>query len=146
MADTTKTITSLPIADVPAATDVALILVNGTAKQTQLNALLLAFSVATSANKGLMSAADKASLDAIIVQLATMKFLQAVNIASAATVSLPSAEGAYTVVTFTGTTPITTINGLVAGRVYVFNYPSGAGLTFLGTNYASGDVYILLIT
>jgi hypothetical protein len=146
MADTTKTITSLPSASTPAAADIALILVNGIAHQTTLNALLSAFSVATTSAKGLMSAADKAALDAIIVQLATMKFLQGATIASASTVTLPSVEGAYTVITFTGTTPITTINGLVAGRIYAFSYPSGAGLTILGTAYAAGDVNIFLNT
>jgi cytochrome c biogenesis protein CcdA len=60
-------------------------------------------------------------------------------VASATSIAIPA--GAYTI-TLTGTTTITEVTGLVPRKEYIFSYPSGAGLIFMGEAMQAGDVLL----
>lgn len=141
-----QSISSLPIRTEPVSTDVMLVQVAGLLQQMELLNLPKALPVATLSEKGLMSAADKAAIQQILSDLAAMTSYQIITVASAATVSLPNPSGFITVVTFTGTTEITTINNLQNNRLYLFRYPTGVGLTILGKVYAAGDINMIFNT
>lgn len=131
-----KTIPSLSAQDTPTATDLILLVVNGIAKRADLGDVRKALALATDTEKGLMSATDKSGLTAAIDNIAKLLTPTSVTIASAATITVPPNT---LFVTITGTTTITTINGLANNRATWFYYPTGAGITIRGEDVKAGD-------
>ena len=140
METTPVQISSLPQVATPLPQDLAVIMEGGVASIATLASLILAFSVATGTSKGLMSAGDKAQFDSIVAAFPTINDPQIVTLPAAATITLPLKSGPYTVLTISGTIEITTISNLIANRLYFISYPTGAGVTILGTPYVAGDV------
>ena len=118
-------ISGLPLSTNPSGVDIFLLQIAGVLHRAELANLVKGLPVASTLEKGLMSAADKAALNQIILDLASATTYQTVTVASASTVALPTISGLITVVTFTGTTTVTNITGLVSNRLYIFRYPSG---------------------
>jgi hypothetical protein len=134
---TTQPVNSLPAAITATASDIAVLVQSGTYKKATLSVLLTGLPEATTLAKGLMSSIDKQTLNLTVEQVSNLVAPTSTPIASAATITIPS--GKY-VITLSGTTNITSVSGLVPRVRYVFNYPTGTGLTFLGELMLAGDV------
>lgn len=134
---TTQPVNSLPEATTANAADITILVQGGVYKKATLTAFTTGLPEANTLNKGLMSSVDKQSLNLAIEQISNLVAPPSAPIISAATITVPS--GRY-VITLSGTTNITSVNGLVPRVKYVFSYPTGAGLTFLGEQMLAGDV------
>lgn len=134
---TTQPVNSLPAATTAAVSDIAVLVQNGTYKKATLAILTSGLPAATTTANGTMSAADKQTLNLTVEQISNLVAPISTPIASAGTITVPS--GRY-VITLTGTVNITSVSGLVPRVRYVFSYPTGAGLTFLGEQMLAGDV------
>lgn len=129
-------VTGLPSDTTPSATDILLLIVAGVAQQAQLGNILPALAIATESTKGLLSAADKVSLDTLVAQVASILAPQPVTIATSGTINIPFGTS---FVILTGTTTVTSITGMTNNYPVFFYYPSGGGLTFLGQPVQAGD-------
>lgn len=129
-------VNSLPVATTASNTDITILVQSGIFKQSTLTVLANGLPEASTLSKGLMSASDKSNLGLVIEQISNLVAPVSTPIASAATIVIPS--GRY-VITLSGTTTITAVTGLVPRVRYVFSYPTGAGLTFLGEQMLAGD-------
>jgi|688.fasta_scaffold1282607_2 hypothetical protein len=130
-------INSLPTATAATSSDVLPLVVSGLYKKVTVENLAKGIPVATTSVKGLMSDADKTNLESVIVQVSNLVAPVSTPIASASTITIPS--GRY-VITLSGTTTVNTLVGIVPRIKYVFYYPTGTGLTFLGEPMKAGDV------
>jgi len=142
MADTT--ISSLDEVTTPSASDVLPIVSGGATVKVQAQNLRSALPVATTTEKGLLSAADKVALDAATIAVASLQN-HPVNstVASASTISIPN--GADTVI-LTGTTNVAAIVDAIPYKSYTFYYPSGAGLQLLGVTMSAGTTLVAVYT
>ena len=138
-----KPINQLPVRNTPAEDDIVILIVDGVAYKAQLADALAVLPVATTLEKGLMSAADKIALNAATAAITTLNNQVSgilnpthATIASANTITVPAG---VSFVTLTGTTTITAINGMTNYKPVWFAYPSGAGLTILGKSLRAGD-------
>lgn len=134
---TTQPVNSLPAATTANVSDIAILVQNGTYKKITLELLKDGLPEASTVSNGLMSAIDKQTLNLTVEQISNLIAPVSTPIASSATITIPS--GKY-VITLSGTTNITVVNGLVPRVRYVFNYPTGTGLTFLGEQMLAGDI------
>jgi hypothetical protein len=134
---TLQPVNSLPAATVATTSDIAVLVQSGTYKKATLSVLVTGLPEASTVAKGLMSSIDKQSLNLSIEQISNLVAPVSTPIASAATIAIPG--GRY-VITLSGTTEITSVTGLVPRVRYVFSYPTGTGLTFLGEPMLAGDV------
>jgi len=129
------TITGLPVLTAPQGADVFPVVNAGTTKQLELAKVREALAVATATEKGLLSAADKAMLDALQISVANLLSKPTVaTVASAATIAIPNGAD---VIVLTGSTNITTIENAVNYKIYVFYYPSGPGIDILGASLSA---------
>lgn len=133
---TLQPINSLPSATAANASDILAIIVSGLYKKITVENLAKGIPVATTSVKGLMSDIDKTNLESVIVQVSNLVAPVSTPIASASTITIPS--GRY-VITLSGTTNINALTGIVPRIKYVFYYPTGTGLTFLGEPMRAGD-------
>lgn len=134
---TLQPINSLPTATAATASDVLPLVVSGLYKKVTVENLAKGIPVATTSVKGLMSDADKTNLESVIVQVSNLVAPVSTPITSASTITIPS--GRY-VITLSGTTTVNALVGIVPRIKYVFYYPTGTGLTFLGEPMKAGDV------
>lgn len=134
---TTQSVNSLPAATAASASDISILVQGGAYKKASLSVLTTGLPEATTTAKGVMSSIDKQTLLLLVDQLSNLVAPTSTPIASASTITIPS--GRY-VITLSGTTPITSVSGLVPRVRYVFSYPTGAGLTFLGEQMLAGDL------
>jgi hypothetical protein len=134
---TLQPVNSLPAATIANSTDIAVLVQNGTYKKSTLTVLVTGLPEANTGDKGLMSAIDKQTLNLTVEQISNLVAPVSTPIVSAATIAIPS--GRY-VITLSGTTTINSVTGLVPRVRYVFSYPTGTGLTFLGEPMLAGDV------
>lgn len=133
---TLQPINSLPTATDPIGSDILPLVVSGLYRKVTVANLSKGLPLADNLNKGLMSTVDKTNLDSVIVQVSNLVAPVSTPIASASTITIPS--GRY-VITLSGTTNINTLVGIVPRIRYVFYYPTGTGLTFLGEPMKAGD-------
>ena len=133
---TLQPINSLPTATAATATDVLPLVVSGLYRKVTVENLAKGIPVVDTVSKGLMSSADKTNLESVIVQVSNLVAPVSTPIASASTITIPT--GRY-VITLSGTTNINTLVGIVPRIKYVFYYPTGTGLTFLGEPLKAGD-------
>jgi hypothetical protein len=141
-----STISSLPETTLPATTDLLPVVNAGVTKKVTLENLTAGQPIATTINKGLMSAADKVLLTQLGVDVTTLVNAPAVvTVASAATITLPN-SGKVDVIVLTGTTTITDVQGVVNYRLYTFHYPSGAGVNLLGNPLVAGQSLLTYFT
>lgn len=138
---TTKPVSELPSTVSPVANDVVVIVRGGLFYQTTVDYLRTGMAVATSGGKGLMSAADKVSLDSLKTQMAAILAPQSTTIASAASITIPAGKYHFSL---TGTTEVTSVVGLTPRVLYSVDYPSGAGLTFMGTAMQAGETLLFI--
>ncbi len=134
---TLQPVNSLPAATGATTSDVAVLVQSGIYKKATLSVLVTGLPEASTIAKGLMSATDKQTLNLTIEQISNLVAPVSTPIASAGTIAIPS--GRY-IITLSGTTEITSVTGLVPRVRYVFSYPTGTGLTFLGEPMLAGDV------
>lgn len=134
---TPKPIGSLPEATTSTGTDVLAIVVGGVYYRIVLAKLADGLASATTSVRGLMSAASMTLLQSVSDALSKLTNPVSTPIAAAASIAIPA--GSYTI-TLTGTTEITAVTGMVARKTYIFSYPSGAGLIFMGEAMVAGDV------
>jgi hypothetical protein len=134
---TLQPVNSLPVATTATTSDIAVLVQSGIYKKATLTVLATGLPEASTVAKGLMSAIDKQTLALTVEQISNLVAPVSTPIASAATIAVPS--GRY-VITLSGTTEITSVTGLVPRVRYVFSYPTGTGLTFLGEPMLAGDV------
>jgi hypothetical protein len=139
---TIKPITALAAQLTPEAANLILLIVNGVARRAALGDIRTAIAVATSLEKGLMSATDKESLDVVVTEIAKLLNPSSITIPSADTITV---TGGRTMIVLTGTTPINNILGLTNNRPVYFYYPTGAGLTIKGESMKAGDSPLQLI-
>lgn len=110
--------------------------------RTTLQQSVVALPVSTPSAKGLMSAADKAALDALIASVLSLGTPQVANIVAGSNIVLPApTTGTYTVVILTGTTTINTVSGSSSNRLYIIRYPAGAGVMFIDQQLYAGDAF-----
>lgn len=133
---TLQPINSLPVTTAAAAADILPLVVSGLYRRVTVENLAKGIPVATTSVKGLMSDIDKTNLESVIVQVSNLVAPVSTPIASASTITIPS--GRY-VITLSGTTNINALIGIVPRVKYVFYYPTGTGLTFLGEPMRAGD-------
>jgi hypothetical protein len=133
---TLQPINSLPTATAATASDILPLVVSGLYRKVTVENLAKGIPVATTSEKGLMSDIDKTNLESVIVQVSNLVAPVSTPIASASTITIPS--GRY-VITLSGTTNINALTGIVPRIKYVFYYPTGTGLTFLGEPMRAGD-------
>lgn len=133
---TIKPISALAAQAIPEAANLILLIVNGVAKKASLGDIRTALAVATSVEKGLMSATDKATLDTTSSEVSRLLNPEAVTIPSASTITVPAGK---TMITLTGATSVNIINGLTNNRPVFFYYPAGAGLAIKGESMKAGD-------
>lgn len=131
-----KPVTALVSVATPEAANLILLIVNGVARKANLGDVRTALAVATSLEKGLMSATDKVTLDTTNAEVIKLLNPEAVTIPSASTITVPAGK---TVITLTGATSVNVINGLTNNRPVFFYYPAGAGLTLKGESMKAGD-------
>jgi hypothetical protein len=129
-------INSLPESTNPSATDILVAVVSGAYRRLQMANLVKALPLATTSVKGLMGSSDKDALNSLIGNMTDLVAPANQAIASASTITIPS--GKY-LITLSGTTTINTVVGLVPRVRYMFYYPTGAGLNFLGEEMKAGD-------
>ena len=141
---TTTTISSLEEVTSPLATDVIPIVNDGETKKVQLRNIKDALDVASTLSKGLMSAADKASLQQALLDIDSL--LDSPSVATVASASVISVPDGKTAIILTGNTNVATVLNTVNYRVYVFYYPSGSGISFLGTAMTAGSVLVAVAT
>jgi hypothetical protein len=134
---TLKPIGALPTAASVTGTDLVSIAIGGVFYRTTVNGLLQGMTTATAGGKGLLSAADKIIIDALNTQVAALSAPPSTPIVASTTITIP--QNRYHI-TLSGTTTITTVQGMVARKVYTFSYPAGAGLVFLGEAMQAGDI------
>jgi hypothetical protein len=134
---TLQPINSLPTATAATASDILPLVVSGLYRKVTVENLAKGIPVATTSVKGLMSDADKTNLESVIVQVSNLVAPVSTPIASASTITIPT--GRY-VITLSGTTTVNALVGIVPRIKYVFYYPTGTGLTFLGEPMKAGDV------
>jgi hypothetical protein len=134
---TLQPINSLPTATAATASDILPLVVSGLYRKVTVENLAKGIPVATTSVKGLMSDADKTNLESVIVQVSNLVAPVSTPITSASTITIPS--GRY-VITLSGTTTVNALVGIVPRIKYVFYYPTGTGLTFLGEPMKAGDV------
>lgn len=133
---TLQPINSLPLVTAGSPSDILPLVVAGLYKRVTIENFAKGIPVATTSVKGLMSDADKTNLESVIVQVSNLVAPVSTPIASASTITIPT--GRY-VITLSGTTNINTLIGIVPRIKYVFYYPTGTGLTFLGEPMKAGD-------
>lgn len=133
---TLQPINSLPLASAANASDVLPLVVSGLYRRVTVQNLTNGIPVATTGLKGLMSSSDKTNLESVIGQVSNLVAPVSTPIASASTITIPT--GRY-VITLSGTTNINALVGIVPRIKYVFYYPTGTGLTFLGEPMKAGD-------
>jgi hypothetical protein len=133
---TLQPINSLPTATAATAADILPLVVSGLYRKVTVENLAKGIPVATTSVKGLMSDADKTNLESVIVQVSNLVAPVSTPIASASTITIPS--GRY-VITLSGTTTVNALVGIAPRIKYVFYYPTGTGLTFLGEPMKAGD-------
>jgi hypothetical protein len=133
----TQPVNSLPAAIDASPSDIAVLVQNGTYKKATITVLTTGIPEATTITKGAMSSLDKQTLNLLVEQISNLVAPTSTPIASAGTITVPN--GRY-VITLSGTTNITSVSGLVPRVRYVFSYPTGTGLTFLGEQMLAGDV------
>lgn len=136
---TTQPVNSLPTASTAATTDILVLVQGGTYKKIAVTNLKSGIPTATSTTNGLMSASDKDNLDAYGSQIASVVAPSSYSLAASGTLTV--GDSSKYVITLTGTTTITSVVGLTPRVKYIFSYPSGAGLTFLGEPMQAGDVF-----
>jgi hypothetical protein len=134
---TTQPVNSLPAAISAIPSDIAILVQNGTYKKSTIAIFTTGIPEASTVEKGAMSAVDKQTLNLLVEQLSNLIAPISTPIASAGTITVPN--GRF-VITLSGTTNITLVSGLVPRVRYVFSYPTGTGLTFLGEQMLAGDV------
>ena len=134
---TLQPINSLPTASPAQQSDITVLIQGGIYKKVTLSGLVNAFPDATIITKGLMSAIDKQTLNLTVEQISNLVAPVSTPVASASIIAVPS--GRY-FITLSGTNEITGITGLVPRVKYVFSYPTGVGLTFLGEPMLAGDL------
>jgi len=133
---TLQPINSLPTATAATSSDILPLVVSGLYRKVTVENLAKGIPVATTSVKGLMSDADKTNLESVIVQVSNLVAPVSTPITSASTITIPS--GRY-VITLSGTTTVNALVGIVPRIKYVFYYPTGTGLTFLGEPMKAGD-------
>ena len=142
MADTT--ISSLDEVVTPGAGDVLPIVSSGATMKVQAQNLRAAIPVASTTDKGLMSAADKTSLGQAQADIANLQAYPVIASAvSASTLAIPNGSD---VVILLGATNIVTILEAKSYHTYTFHYPSGPGLSFLGVAMSAGDTLVAVYT
>lgn len=137
-------ISGLPEAASLSGPDVLPVVSGGVTKKVRADALGGALPVATTLEKGLMSAADKAALTQAqlnITELQGRPYSAVVE--SASIISIPDGVN---IIILTGSTNIATVVGALDYRTYTFAYPVGAGLNLLGVNMVAGDVFVAVYT
>ena len=137
-------ISNLPNEVTPTSANLLPIVVSGANKRVSLENLVKGLPAATLAANGVLSAADKTSLDALVAAVAALEAAPTVQtVASAATVTI---NAGTSVLVLTGTVNVTTVNTPAAYKVYVVHYPAGAGLTFLGVPLSVGQAILIIGT
>ena len=135
MAD--STIPNLPAQDVVNETDLVLLVDGAENKQAPVAQLIEGMPVATTVQKGLMSAADKAAFATLQSQVLVQTGVVTSAVVAAATIALPSGING---IILSGTTTVTAVTGASPFKLYFASYPTGAGVTFLGTPMVAGDM------
>lgn len=137
-----STISGLPETTNPASSVLVPVVESGVTKKAAASNLVKAFPVATGSEKGLMSATDKTNLTQALADIAALQADPTVEtIASSATITIASGTD---VVVLTGTTNVTTVNTPSAYKVFIIHYPTGAGLTFMGTALTAGNAILAI--
>ena len=134
MAD--STITNLPAQDVVNPADIVLLVDGSENKKAPVSQLVEGMPLATTAQKGLMSAADKTALAAAQTQIAALGGVVTANIASATTITLPTGING---IILSGTTTVVSVANAAPFKKYFVAYPTGAGVTVFGTPMVAGD-------
>lgn len=134
---TLQPVNSLPAATTATVSDIAVLVQSGTYKKATIAVLTTGIPEATTTAKGAMSASDKQTLNLTVEQISNLVAPTSTPIVATANITIPS--GKY-IITLSGTTNITSVSGLVPRVRYVFSYPTGTGLTFLGEQMLAGDV------
>jgi len=114
----------------------------GQNKKCKLLNLVKGMPEATGSQKGLMSADQVNQLDDLQERVDTLYARPVVqNIASAATITVSSGTD---VIRLSGTTDVTTVNTPDEYKIYTVHYPTGTGLSFLGTPLTAGSAILLI--
>lgn len=136
---TPQPVNSLPTASSAATTDITILVQGGVYKKITVSNLRTGIPTATSSTSGLMSAADKDNLDTYGNQIASVVAPASFSLAASGTLTI--SDPSRYVITLTGTTAVTSVIGLTPRVKYIFSYPTGTGLTFLGEPMRAGDVF-----
>lgn len=137
-------ISGLPEAATPAASDVIPVVSGGSTKKLQLQNIRSALPVATTLEKGLLSAQDKQSLAEMLADIAELQGRPYVaTVASASVISVPDGVN---ILILTGSTSIASVVGAKDYNTYTFYYPTGPGLDLLGVAMTAGQVLVAVYT
>lgn len=136
---TPQPVNSLPTASSASTTDITILVQGGVYKKITISDLKSGIPTATNSVNGLMSAGDKTNLDTYGGQIASLVAPSSITLAASSTLALT--DTSKYVITLTGTTAITSVVGLTPRVKYIFSYPTGTGLTFLGEPMRAGDVF-----